>query len=45
MCECICEHVYEHVRIICVGVSVCGHVYGYVCRGCVWAYVWACVLM
>ena len=48
VCGCMCVNVYvkismyEHVRIICVGVSVCGHVYEHVCRdvcGCVYGHV------
>ena len=32
VCECICQHMYEHVRIICVGMRVCRRVNGHVCR-------------
>ena len=32
VCECICGHVYDHVRIICVHGPEC-------VSACVWAYV------
>ena len=32
MCECMCVNVHVYVSM-CVGVSVCGCVYGHVCRG------------